>query len=145
MPTELFRCCTEGHTARVRELLMEVTTSAIKQLYQGGSSLLYKYAMIVVDAVFLCKNCQRMEWLYIPKNTVEGFNFFKLRLKITHENTNFSFPYLSPSLFFSSRKHSRTRNEFFFLQFQIYFRHLIYHFNYFYYFLDILDTTLKLV
>lgn len=40
---ELFRFCTVGDLPRVKELLEEASAVTINKLYQGGSTLLYKY------------------------------------------------------------------------------------------------------
>lgn len=40
---ELYRCCTVGDLPRVKELLEEASAVTINKLYQGGSTLLYKY------------------------------------------------------------------------------------------------------
>ena len=44
--SELFRSCSIGDLPKVQELIEEASTTTINKLYQGGSTLLYKYATI---------------------------------------------------------------------------------------------------
>ena len=48
---ELYRCCATGDLPRVKELLEEASTTTINKLYQGGSTLLYKYTRNLKFAV----------------------------------------------------------------------------------------------
>ena len=50
---ELYRCCTVGDLPRVKELLEEASAVTINKLYQGGSTLLYKYIKHLILNSFL--------------------------------------------------------------------------------------------
>lgn len=53
---ELFRFCTVGDLPKVKELLEEASAVTINKLYQGGSTLLYKYVTkLIYSLLFIYK------------------------------------------------------------------------------------------